>query len=299
MNFDMTNTENYQDLETLSKAGHQPNGNRFIIRVDDKKVKVDDPVVTGRQVLNLVSKRPIEEHLLYFISRDGILEDIGLEEKIDLRTRGIERFITFENDRSFRFELDSQRQDWGAPKINEATLKKLAKVPNNYRVWIERRNTEDELLEVDDFIDLSQQGVERLYTGSVSTTAGDVSLPSADQRYLSEHNISPETISVNGQHGVIIPNYYLGEAVTPQTADILIMLPQGYPDVSPDMFYSLPWVSLKTGGWPNQADQAHQFNGQKWQRWSRHNKEWRPGKDGIWTMLRRIDTALQELICAA
>ena len=76
-------------------------------------------------------------------------------------------------------------------------------------------------------------------------------------------------------------------------ADVLIIIPSGYPDNRTDMFHLIPWVKLKNGNkYPNRADQAVIFNGQKWQRWSRHNNEWRAGIDGIWTMLKRVEHAL-------
>jgi hypothetical protein len=32
--------------------------------------------------------------------------------------------------------------------------------------------------------------------------------------------------------------------------------------------------------------------GHNWQRWSRHNNSWRPGVDGLHTMIKRIEHAL-------
>ena len=79
------------------------------------------------------------------------------------------------------------------------------------------------------------------------------------------------------------------------TADVLVLLPPGYPDVAPDMFYCDPWLTLQSvGRYPTCADQAHAFQGRSWQRWSRHNTAWRPGIDGLHTMLKRIEHALTE-----
>jgi hypothetical protein len=121
-------------------------------------------------------------------------------------------------------------------------------------------------------------------------------LPARDRHYLESRGIEYEEHEENGQKAIVLKARPLpdGRFDVPQ-ADVLILLPSGYPDAAPDMFYLLPWVKLTNGGrYPCKADQPFQFKGQSWQRWSRHNKEWRPGADGIWTMLKRIEFALQE-----
>ena len=168
-------------------------------------------------------------------------------------------------------------------------------------MWLERRDEEDLLIEPDVFIDLSESGVERFYTGSDTTTAGGNAsgLPERDQRYLADHGFDAELVSANNQIGLVLPNYGLSEAVTPATTDLLIILPPSYPDCGPDMFYLYPWVTLPNGQWPDRANHPFSFGNRQWQRWSRHSNVWRQGTDGIWTMLRRVDAAVAEIPCAA
>jgi hypothetical protein len=79
-----------------------------------------------------------------------------------------------------------------------------------------------------------------------------------------------------------------------EKADVLIMLPCGYPDACPDMFFLLPWIQLRESGkYPTAANVAHTFNGQQWQRWSRHSSDWRPGVDGLHTMIARFRRAVE------
>jgi hypothetical protein len=119
-------------------------------------------------------------------------------------------------------------------------------------------------------------------------------LPIRDRAYLVEHGVAFEEVDGN-EKGVIFRDYVLPVGRFDQTkADILVLLPPGYPDVRPDMFFAMPWIKLcRSVQYPRAADQAHDFQNRRWQRWSRHNDQWRPGVDGIWTMLRRIDTALE------
>jgi|SRR6185437_581569 len=120
-------------------------------------------------------------------------------------------------------------------------------------------------------------------------------LPSTDVAHLQSKGIAYREVQENGQKGIVLVAYGLPAArFDTGKADVLILLPPGYPDVAPDMFYLLPWVRLTTGNcYPSKADQSFAFDGKTWQRWSRHNSDWRAGVDGIWTMLKRIDTALQ------
>ena len=248
----------------------------FEIRIDDEQHRVNDPVLTGRQLLNLAGKRPVEEHLVYYFTPSGVLEDISLEETVDLRGEGAERFLTFRSDRSFRFELDSRRFDWGAAVISEPTLKKLAGVTAEYNVWLERRAEEDELLERGEVVDLTAPRVERFYTGLDETTAGLTTLlPLADRRYLDTHDIGFQEVGEGSQKGIIFPEYPIpGGSLDATRADVLVQLPGGYPDARPDMFYTDPWLKLKRNGQlPAAANHPINFVGRSWQRWSRHSNQ--------------------------
>jgi len=119
-------------------------------------------------------------------------------------------------------------------------------------------------------------------------------LPTRCRKHLLERRIAFE--EVDGPQKAIILRAYPVPAgrFNCDKADFLILLPNGYPDVRPDMFFAMPWLTLVPGNrYPKAADQPFDFAGQRWQRWSRHNNQWRPGIDGIWTMLRRIDAALE------
>lgn len=121
-------------------------------------------------------------------------------------------------------------------------------------------------------------------------------LPSADRRYLAGRGLAYREVTDGAQRGVILTGFILPAAkYQVDAASILILLPNGYPDVAPDMFYALPWLQLVPAQrYPNAADQPVQFEGHRWQRWSRHNTSWRPGVDGLSTMLKRVEQALLE-----
>jgi len=120
-------------------------------------------------------------------------------------------------------------------------------------------------------------------------------LPMKCRQYLANREIIYEQVDINSQKAIVIRGFKLplGQ-FDAATGDILILLPAGYPDSAPDMFYVSPWLRLATNSlYPRAADQPFDFNGTNWQRWSSHNNEWRPGIDGIWTTIKRIETALE------
>ena len=121
-------------------------------------------------------------------------------------------------------------------------------------------------------------------------------LRTEDVEYLTGKEIAFQEKDDGGTKGIILKERPLPRGrYDASRADILIVLPQGYPDVAPDMFYLLPWVKLvATSAYPSKADHPYDFAGQRWQRWSRHNSEWRIGIDGIWTHIKRVDEALEK-----
>jgi hypothetical protein len=120
-------------------------------------------------------------------------------------------------------------------------------------------------------------------------------LPHKDQGYLDSRGLAFESVESSSQKAIVFRAYGLPEnKYDSAAADVLVVLPPGYPDAPPDMFFTFPWLRLREAGrFPTAADAPYDFAERVWQRWSRHSDVWRPGKDGIWTMLKRIDHALE------
>lgn len=197
----------------------------------------------------------------------------------------------------FKIIIDNKPFEWRAPAITGNQVKELVKAKLEYGVWLVVPGPkDDEEIGNDQTVDLTEPGRERFITGPKKTTeGGDTFLPSRDRDYLAEKGIAYEEVVSEGNRGVVLRQYPLPAGLFDAgRADILILVPSGYPDTAPDMFYLLPWVRLAgRNALPRAADQAFAFRGQSWQRWSRHNPDWRPGIDGIWSMLKRVDHALQ------
>jgi hypothetical protein len=143
------------------------------ININGELFEVRDPVITGRQVLDLAGERPASDYVVLQYLPDGLLEHIRLEETTDLRAKGVERFITFKSDRIYRFTLDEREFDWGAALISGAKLKELAGVdPAKFDVWQEVQKSDDRLIGDKELANLDEKGTERFFTATKTTTEG-------------------------------------------------------------------------------------------------------------------------------
>ena len=118
-------------------------------------------------------------------------------------------------------------------------------------------------------------------------------IPERDREFLHEKEFSFTVIRENNDLLLIIKDYNLSQIYVPGIADLLIILPAGYPNSKLDMFWTFPDVKLANGNWPNAADQHHQFNGRVWQRWSRHGN-WRAGIDSLKNFISTISKEIQK-----
>lgn len=156
------------DLEQCAREGRRPRGRAFRVRINDDRFTLRDPVPTGRQLLDVAGRRPVENILIYLVLPGRQLEGLRLDETVDLREKGVERFLVFESDRAFFFTLDGRRIEWGASEITGLQLKWLAGVdPKTHGVWLERTEEPDLLIPNDGTARLAEDGVERFRTAQI------------------------------------------------------------------------------------------------------------------------------------
>ena len=87
------------DIEECSREGRKPpRARHYRIRIDKKQYVVDTPHPTGRKLLELAGKVPPEKWALRQVFRNGPAIPIGLDQKVDLTTPGVEKFATMPKD---------------------------------------------------------------------------------------------------------------------------------------------------------------------------------------------------------
>lgn len=159
-----------EDIEACAREGRRPREDGpYRVLVGDGLFRFQ-PIVseqaahTGRSLLELTALQPVEEHVLFAVLVDGLLEEIRLEEAVDLRDR-VAKFLAFRSDRIFRLLIDGRDFHWGGPFISGATVLKLAKADSDtHAVWFQDANTGERRIGGAELIDLREPGTEVFVT---------------------------------------------------------------------------------------------------------------------------------------
>ena len=129
-----------------------------------RSVVFSDPVPTGRQVIQAFAGDDPAKFIALQWLANGVLEELRLDEKVDLRAPGVERFIVVRSDRIFVFEINGKRKEWAISVVTGATLKKLARAdPTDVDLFLERHSQPDREIYDNETVDLAAPGIERFY----------------------------------------------------------------------------------------------------------------------------------------
>lgn len=135
-------------------------GGRFLITVNDVELRSAEPVVNGEWILDAAGYRPVGAHVLVRLLFPGT-RPVGLDESLDLRHKGADAFWAFKGDRIFRFMIDERGYEWGAAKITESELRRVAVVDDDATLVLERDGKAVDLA-ADDIVELGETNTERL-----------------------------------------------------------------------------------------------------------------------------------------
>jgi hypothetical protein len=91
------------EVEEYGKKGGEnqhPKARRYVIRVDKTKYTVLVAHMTGREILMLAEKVPPEQYKLRQKFHGGAAHTVELDEDVDFRKPGVERFMTLKLDQT-------------------------------------------------------------------------------------------------------------------------------------------------------------------------------------------------------
>ena len=125
-----------------------------------------------------------------------------------------------------------------------------------------------------------------------------MTLPQSDVAHLNERGVPHEIVTESGMICVVMPRWPLPSGLDHDTADLLLRLSPGYPDVPPDMWWFSPAVHLANGQALPATNVVETYLGRQWQRWSRHFTagQWQSGVDGLASFLALVRQDLEHSV---
>lgn len=149
-----------------SEAGTKTAAFRFLISdtsLAGQTIVIDDPIPTGRQILEAGGRRPADDFVLLQIGDGRVTRVIGPDDTVDLRHGDKHEFVAGVGDRLFLFEIDGRRMAWLEPGIAARAVKLLAGAEvDEFDVLVERQDEPDRVLGDDEVLALSDGGIENV-----------------------------------------------------------------------------------------------------------------------------------------
>lgn len=130
----------------------------------ERRVALHDPKPTGRQIAEAAGFRPAEDAIVLQQVGDGSLEELRLEELVNLRESGVERFFVMKGDRTYRLMIDGLRMEWPRSEITGDTIRKLARKSEEFEVYQDFDDAPNAPVEDDQVVILDGTGLERFIT---------------------------------------------------------------------------------------------------------------------------------------
>ena len=116
-----------------------------------------------------------------------------------------------------------------------------------------------------------------------------------DRDYLDSKGLNYEVAPNGGGLLLVVYDFQLPEMYNPKAVHLLVIIPAGYPNACPDMFWTIPDVKLQNGSFPRAAEHHEVHGGRNWQRWSRHfTGRWRAGIDNMRSYFASVRAELRK-----
>lgn len=125
-------------------------------------VQIDDPTPTGRQIAKAAGCKPPDDAVVLRVRSDGELDLVRPDEVIDVG--GAARFVAVNADHVSLFKVDGERFEWPGGVISGLVVRRVADVPKDRTLYLERTDLPDREIEPTDLINLDRPGIESFIT---------------------------------------------------------------------------------------------------------------------------------------
>ena len=222
-------------------------------------------------------------------------------EVIDLEARGVERLYAKKPSWRLRIQDKDYEFDQSQVVVRDALIRAGFDVSKQWEVKFKVKDQPIRPVGIDEVLDLSQPGVERLRVAPANVGNGDgtqdarrdFSLLPEDLAFLARVGLRWQTF-IDGGRWLIVEGYPLPAGYNAPSCTIAIEMPEGYPSAQLDMFFCNPHL-VANGAEPPKTTHRQSIAGIVFQRWSRHRgagSEWTPGVDSLESHFALIEHAI-------
>lgn len=267
------------------------------IHIDQKKYDAPSATMTGAQIRALASP-PIGSDRDLFLVVPGPADDrkVGDSEVIELKpgTHFFSAPTTINpGDHGVPIQIDGKPYEASAATMTGADIRALVTPPigPDRDLFLVVPGPADDV-KVGDTDAIELKPGSHFFSAPKTINPGDSGprLPDADEEYLAAKGISYELLPGASEIFFIAKDLAISPTKWDRAqTDLMLRIPNGYPNAGLDMFWVDPPLQLRTGGYPVSADHFENHAGRRWQRFSRHlATAWRPGVDGIGSFLALV-----------
>ena len=205
--------------------------------------------------------------------------------------------------RTYKVQIDKDHYDVEnvTPTARQLLLIAGKQPPEHFALYFKPHRGAPVRIQLDEKTDLREPGVERFVTLPLDQTEGlgedrrEFDLPADDAEWLESCEMRYELVHDGSTPRVILHGFPVPVGYNVDTVTVNVRIETGYPDAQIDMAYFLPALA-RLDGRPIGALCPDEFEGQTWQRWSRHRtgiNPWRPGVDNLSTHFALVEHWLQ------
>lgn len=236
---------------------------------------------------------------IWFERQESADVEVDKSESINLSKKGIERF--YSKARQWVLDVHGVKVKCHTPQIlvRDALSKAGIDPDQGWIIILKVKGQPKEQLSLQDHIDLTRPGIERLRltpgeinNGEVSISPKAFSLLPKDEAYLMESSYHWRTVLDGSKRWLIIENYVLPAGYDQSSCSVAIEIPATYPSSQLDMFYCFPSLSLASKRTIPQTQVMQPIEGNSYQRWSRHRSSWSPEKDSVISQLGVVEESI-------
>lgn len=260
------------------------------------------------EMVRLIFKIPDRKQLL-LAKTDEPDEVLESGDEIDLDAEGLERIFTRKGE--WKLLVQGVLLTFDVPQITvrDALVNAGLDPDQGWTAILKFVGAPKESVQLNDTIDLSRKGIEKLWLRPDHVNNGEAHAPVnrafelrvEDEAYLARRAESTETIIDGGKRWFILRAYVLPDGYRQEAVDIAVLMPPSYPAAQLDMFFCSPHLSLESGR-PIPQTQSHEtIAGVSYQRWSRHRSgptAWNPAKDSLISHIALIEDAIDREVGA-